>query len=188
VKIVSHLIPFIMKAIKGFLTGLVLILAFSMQAQVSVSVSIGAPPLWGPAGFSSVRYYYLPDVEAYYDVQSSMFIYYGGGVWVHRAYLPPQYRNYDLYGGYKVVMTGYHGSTPYNNFKDYKKRYGKGYHGGYQKTVGERPGKGNSGNKPSHKDSPGNNKSGHGNDKGSSQGHEKSGKDDHGKNGGKGKK
>ena len=139
-----------MKVLKFFVTGLMLCLAIALQAQVSVNVNIGSPPPWGPVGYSQVHYYYLPDVEAYYDVQSSMFIYYGGGAWVHKAYLPAKYKGYDLYGGYKVVMTDYHGNTPYVHFKDHKTKYGKGYHGKPQKTIGEKPGKGHSGEKNSH--------------------------------------
>ena len=139
-----------MKAFRFVIIGMILFFASAGQAQVSVNVNIGIPPPWGPAGYSQVHYYYLPDVEAYYDVQSSMFIYYGGGAWVHKAYLPAQYKNYDLYGGYKVVMTDYHGNTPYTHFKDHKAKYGKGYHGKPQKTIGEKPGKGHSGEKNSH--------------------------------------
>ncbi|MCX6248266.1 MAG: hypothetical protein NTW10_11065 [Bacteroidetes bacterium] len=177
-----------MKALRLFITGFVLLFAGTMQGQVSVNVSIGSPPLWGPAGYAEVQYYYLPDVEAYYDVHTAMFIYSSGGAWIHRAYLPSQYRNYDLYGGYKVVMNGYHGNAPYSNFKEYKRKYGKGYHGGAQKTVGERPGKGNPGNNQPHQGNQGDHNSGHGNDKGNSQGHDKNGKEDHGNGGGKGKK
>ena len=43
---------------------------YLLQAQFSLSVHFGPPPPWGPAGYASVRYYYLPDIEAYYDVQS----------------------------------------------------------------------------------------------------------------------
>ena len=42
-----------------------LFLASAMQAQVSVNVHMGVPPPWGSVGFNEVRYYYLPDVEAY---------------------------------------------------------------------------------------------------------------------------
>ena len=122
-----------------------LFLAGTTQAQVSVNVNIGSPPMWGPVGYSNVQYYYLPDVYSYYDIHSSMFIYQSGGVWVHRAYLPSRYRNYDLYNGYKVVMTDYHGNKPYVHHKDYQKRYAKGYRGPMQKNIGERPEKGNSG-------------------------------------------
>jgi len=134
-----------MKALKLLVIGIILFVAATVQAQVSVNVNIGVPPPWGPVGYSEVRYYYLPDVESYYDVQSSMFIFYSGGVWIHRAYLPSRYRNYDLYGGYKVVMPNYHGNTPYIHYKEHKKNYARGYHGQAQKTIGEKPGKGNAG-------------------------------------------
>lgn len=133
-----------MKTLKLIAIGIVLFLVCPVQAQVSVNVNIGSPPMWGPVGYSEVRYYYLPDVEAYYDVQSSMFIYYGGGVWIHRSYLPKRYRNYDLYGGYKVVMSDYKGNTPYTHFNEHKIKYAKGYRGQSQKNIGEKPGKGNS--------------------------------------------
>ena len=135
-----------MKTVKVLVTGMVLFLAFAGQAQVSVSVNLGSPPPWGPVGFSDARYYYLPDVEAYYDVQSSMFIYYGRGAWIHRAHLPPRYRNYDLYGGYKVVMNDYHGDAPYAHFKDHQRQSARGYHGEMQRTIGERPGRPGRGN------------------------------------------
>lgn len=114
------------------------------KAQVSVNINIGSPPLWGPVGYTDVRYYYLPDVEAYYDIETSMFIYYGGGTWLHRANLPSHYSHYDLYSGYKVVMHDYHGNTPHHHFHDHKKKYAKGYRGKPQKTIGNKPEKGNS--------------------------------------------
>ena len=164
-----------MKTLKLIMIGIVLFLASASQAQVSVSVNIGSPPPWGPAGYTEVRYYYLPDVQAYYDVQASMFIYYSGGYWIHRAYLPSRYRNYDLYSGYKVVMTDYHGDAPYTYYPEHKAKYSKGYHGPEQRTIGERPEKGNSRN--SHDNGKSDN---HGNDKNSKndQGHG----DKHGKN------
>ena len=65
-----------MKLLKFVVFVLVLFFASVTQAQVSVHLSIGTPPSWGPVGYSDVRYYYLPYVDAYYDVQTSMFIYF----------------------------------------------------------------------------------------------------------------
>lgn len=166
-----------MKAFKLFAIGIVLILACPIQAQVSVNVNLGTPPLWGPVGYSEAQYYYLPDLEAYYDIPSSRFIFYDGTVWVHRKYLPVRYRGYDLYNGYKVVMTGYHGKTPYTYFKEYKIKYKKGYRGQAQKTIGQKPGKGNSGANM-HSGNQSNKKGNQGNNKNKNQGH----------GGGKGKK
>lgn len=132
-----------MKALKVVIIAMALVLAGALQAQVAV-VNLGSPPMWGPAGYSGVQYYYLPDVYSYYDVRSSMFIYQSRGKWIHRSYLPTRYRNYDLYRGYKVVMTDYHGDAPYMHFKSHKIKYAKGYRGPAQKNIGEKPGKGNS--------------------------------------------
>lgn len=130
-----------MKTLKLIIAGLMLFVTGTLQAQVTINVNNASPPLWGPVGYTEVRYYYLPDVEAYYDVQSAKFIYYGNGKWIHKSTLPSHYRNYDLYHGYKVVLTGYHGNDPYSHFKEHKVKYAKGYRGHEQKTIGERPGK-----------------------------------------------
>jgi len=140
-----------MKALKFFMIKMLLFSAIAAQAQVSVNVNIGTPPLWGPAGYNEVRYYYLPDVESYYDVHATQFICFVNGEWVHRDRLPSRYKGYDLYGGYKVVMTDYHGTAPYVHFKDHKSKYAKGYRGQVQHTIGEKPGKGHSDSKDSDK-------------------------------------
>jgi hypothetical protein len=111
--------------------------------HAQVTVNIGTPPMWGPVGYSNVQYYYLPDVEAYYDVPSAQFIYLNDGAWIRRSYLPVRYRNYNLYSGYKVVMTGYHGNKPYYKHAYYKHNYAKGYRGPVQKNIGTKPSKSN---------------------------------------------
>ncbi len=132
-----------MKTLKLLVIGMLLLFAGSVEAQISVRVNLGSPPQWGPQGYSDVRYYYLPDVEAYYDVPSSMFIYYNGVSWVHRSSLPSRYRNYDLYNGYKVPMSDYRGRTPYSNFRQHKVQYARGYRGQEQHNIGSRPERGN---------------------------------------------
>lgn len=127
-----------MKTLKLIAVGIILFASSAMQGQVAVNVNIGTPPVWGPVGHSEVEYYYLPDVESYYDVRESQFIYFGDGRWVRSRYLPRQYRNYDLYGGYKVVLNDYHGHTPYTYYKQHKVKYYKGYKGAPQRTIGVR--------------------------------------------------
>ena len=132
-----------MKTLKLLVVGMLLLFAGSVEAQISVRVNLGVPPQWGPSGYSDVRYYYLPDVEAYYDVPSSMFVYYNGYSWVRRSSLPTRYRNYDLYNGYKVPMSDYRGDRPYNNFRKHKMQYARGYRGQEQHNIGQRPERGN---------------------------------------------
>lgn len=170
-----------MKQLKTITIGILFLLSQSIKAQISVNVNIGSPPPWGPVGYTTERYYYLPDVEAYYDIQTSMFIYSGNGGWIHNSYLPGVYRNYDLYNGYKVVITNYRGNTPYIYYKNHKQKYAKGYRSRPQKTIGQKPGKGNSSpqknlhNKPNKQMNQGNKK-------------QQSGGGSHGGGNGKGKK
>lgn len=125
-----------MKTLKLFALGLFLFVSSLTQAQVSISVTIGSPPSWGPAGYSNVDYYYLPDIEAYYDIRASQFIFFSGGKWIRSRNLPAQHRNYDLYKGSKVVLRDYHGSSPYSYFKNHKQKYYRGYKAGPQRTIG----------------------------------------------------
>ena len=140
-----------MKTLKIITVGIVLLLSNLATAQVSVNVNLGTPPAWGPVGYTEVEYYYLPDVETYYDVRSSRFIYYNGSTWIRSKYLPRKYRGYDLYGGYKVVLNDYHGSSPYVHFNNHKVKYHKGYNGGHQKTIGVKNQKSNGAGKSHHK-------------------------------------
>ena len=170
-----------MKALKLFVIGTLLFFAASSaQAQISVHLNLGTAPDLGPSGYSDVRYYYIPDVEAYYDVSSSMFIYNNGVTWVHRSSLPSRYRSYDLYNGYKVPMSNYRGNTPYANFRQHKVQYAKGYRGPEQHTIGQRPERGNpnqgnySRGRSNQRDNRGNDKEkGRGNDKNRGEGHDK---------------
>jgi hypothetical protein len=129
-----------MKTFKLLVIGTLLLL--SAEAKSQVFITAASPPPWGPAGHTGVRYYYLPGVESYYDVDASKFIYNSKGVWVHRSTLPSRYRRYNLYKGHKVVMTDYRGNTPYTYYGEHKQKYSKRYRGGVQKTIGEKPGKG----------------------------------------------
>ncbi|MFV5692084.1 hypothetical protein ACM55K_08680 [Flavobacterium sp. LT1R49] len=169
-----------MKTLKLIAVGIILLASSAIHAQVSVNVNIGTPPSWGPVGYSNVDYYYLPDVEAYYDIRATQFIYFGGGRWIRSRYLPGQYRNYDLYSGYKVVLNDYHGSRPYSNFKNHKVKYYKGYHGAPQRSIGSK------GNNKVYKNKGNNDKHG-GNDNHGGNGNQGGGKGNQGGGHGNGK-
>lgn len=88
----------------ALLGGLMFARPAAAQVHIGVHLNIGSQPEWGPVGYDYVNYYYLPDVDAYYDVPAHCYVYQDGGVWVRRTYLPGRYRNYDIYNGYKVVV------------------------------------------------------------------------------------
>ena len=107
--------------------GMLLFISLSSQAQVSVNVNLGTPPVWAPAPAERVetQYYYLPDIDAYYDVPSERFIYIKNGAWIRSTALPYQYRNYNLRGGNVVYLTDYRGNAPYSFHKNHIMKYPK---------------------------------------------------------------
>jgi len=100
----------------------------------SPRVVVASPPEWGPVGYDNMEYYYLPDIHTYYDIRLAQYIYFGGGRWIRSARLPDHYRNYNLYNGYKVVLTDYHGNAPYVYYNAHKVKYYKGYRGKHQQN------------------------------------------------------
>ena len=74
------------------------------QAQVRVQVNIGSQPLWGPVGYDYVRYYYMPELDVYYNVDTRRYTYFQGRKWVTKSKLPARYKNVNLFRTYKVVM------------------------------------------------------------------------------------
>ena len=100
------------------------ILMFTLQtnAQFSVSVNLGLRPQYHNRYENRVSYYYLPEIEAYYDVNSAVYIYNGPRGWVRTTYLPEYCRNYDVNRGYKVAVN-YNGREPYVNFNYDRQRY-----------------------------------------------------------------
>jgi hypothetical protein len=126
-----------MKTLKLLAIGIILLVSSSIQAQVSVNLNIGTAPSWGLLD-TQTEYYYLPDVQAYYDIRASQFVYFGNNRWVRSRYLPRQYRNYDLYNGYKVVLNGYHGNRPYAHYRNHRQRYSANYRNHSQRSIGQR--------------------------------------------------
>lgn len=122
-----------MKKLFIIVLGLALV---SGTVTAQVNVTIGTAPSWGPVGYPKAHYYYLPDIETYYDVHTNQFISYNGASWVRSKSLPAAYRTYDLNKGHKVVLARYNGRTPYAYFKSHKIKYAKGYKNGLQKNNG----------------------------------------------------
>lgn len=95
------------------------------QIRLSLPGNTGAQPLWGPAGYDHVEYYYMPDIDAFYYVPKGQYIYRHRGRWVFTTTFPTRFQYYDRYRGYKVVIND---SRPYRNAKMYRTKF-EGYKG-----------------------------------------------------------
>jgi len=114
------------------------------NAQVSVNVNFGTPPVWAPADRVETQYYYLPDIDTYYDVPQRKYIYLSNNVWIRSNSLPSRHRNYNLKGGRVIYITDYRGNSPYVHHKKHKtKYYHPGNNGNHGKHKSKEKGKGN---------------------------------------------
>ncbi len=98
--------------ITGVLAGLLLFLNVGLGQDMQQPPPDGPPPgnvvapTWAPAydNVPQTQYYYLPDIQVYYDVWHHEFVYMDNGSWVFAPVLPPMYAWYDLYHGHTVIL------------------------------------------------------------------------------------
>lgn len=122
----------IMKLSK-FLFAFIAFIAFgAAQAQLKNTERLPLPD-WGVAGQDNATYYYIPAGETYYDVRNQQYVYLRDGKWVNYKSMPTAYQDYDLYKGYKVVIT--EDKEPYAGFYNLKSKYPKTYQGQLQAPI-----------------------------------------------------
>lgn len=72
----------------------------------------------------STRYYYFPNLEAYYDTKISMYIFKRKGIWVTEAHIPANYRGYSLFNKrYEIINGLVNNDTPQEFIEQHKKEY-----------------------------------------------------------------
>lgn len=101
-------------------------------AQVRVKVNIRIQPVWGPVGYDHVEYYYMPDIDVFYNVPNRQYIYQDHGRWRFANSLPRRYHGFDIYNSYKVVIND--DQRPYRNADAYRKKYGQ-YKGRHDQPI-----------------------------------------------------
>lgn len=84
------------------------------EAQIHVSINIDVQPAWGPSGYNYAEFYYIPELNIYYDVINRLFYYHNRRRWISAPYLPVMYSSYDFYSLYKVVLNNVRYPWKYN--------------------------------------------------------------------------
>jgi flagellar biosynthesis GTPase FlhF len=84
-------------------------------------------PDWAPAYDydDQARYYYIPDIEAYYDLNAREFICLEEGNWVFTSTLP--YANYDIHNAFVVVLDN-RVNQPWQHHELYVSHYPRYYY------------------------------------------------------------
>lgn len=78
--------------------------ASTVQTSRQEVVIVRENPRWAPPAYQGARYYYLPDIECYYDLSSDEFIYLYDGSWRYSRSVPSYYSNFDLDNSFTVVL------------------------------------------------------------------------------------
>jgi hypothetical protein len=72
---------------------------------------------------TEIRYYYFPNLEAYFDLQDKVYLFKEDGEWVEAEELPKNFGGYSLYNKVRVTITDYDGDEPYLMIDAHKKKY-----------------------------------------------------------------
>jgi hypothetical protein len=102
------------------------------MVRIGVNLNIGTRPSWGLPGNYAGDYYYMPEIDTYYDIPHRQFIYLQGRNWVFANELPYMYRGYDLNRGYKVLINE---PRPYLRGNVYRARYNNYYDNYHRRMV-----------------------------------------------------
>jgi hypothetical protein len=110
-----------MQSLKKLLLVLFLFTCYLSSAQTSKDDASLLPMASKPN--SNVRYYYFPNLEAYFDNLELVYHYKVNGQWQKAENLPNNYGGYSLYNKVRVAITDFDGEEPYQLLKTHKKMY-----------------------------------------------------------------
>ncbi len=94
---------------------------FDVNAQVLLEEEKKLPI--DPQTNCEIRYYYFPNMEAYYDLKNEVYHYQMNKVWTTSASLPPCYGGYSIYKKERVVLTDFEGDNPQQLIKEHRKMF-----------------------------------------------------------------
>ena len=73
--------------------------------------------------FIGIRYYYYPNLQAYFDTRNTVFIYINNGEWISSDTISPSYRGYCLKNGFFVELKDLYEDQPYKYIEQHKQKY-----------------------------------------------------------------
>ncbi|HEX8563410.1 MAG TPA: hypothetical protein VF676_10565 [Flavobacterium sp.] len=114
-----------MKTIHYLSLGILLFLSSVSTAQVSAypDLNLEANTILQHEMATDIRYYYYPNLQAYFDTKTLTYLYSKNREWVESTRIPSGHMGYSVYNTTKVALTDYLGDTPYEMIEDHKKQY-----------------------------------------------------------------
>lgn len=100
---------------------MIMMMAFSGANAQNVAPKLKA--LTDPETNCELRYYYFPNLQAYFDTKTSDYIFMQNGVWTKAKEIPSGYRGYSLHNKICVLITDYDDDDPTQFTAQYKQQY-----------------------------------------------------------------
>ena len=113
----------------ALLTAAALAVAPAAHAQPQVNINVGTPA-WGPPVPQGTQFYYIPEIDGYYDLYAQQYIVYRNGQWIPVGVID----GYDPRAFHPVVLD-YRGREPWVYVGAHRDRYPR-------RVVVVRPGRG----------------------------------------------
>jgi len=111
-----------MKKIVLFIA-VIFLVGLDANAQADRKKADKAPPLVDPVTKCNLRYYYYPNIEAYFDTAKSVYYYQENGEWQTAEEIPSGYRGYSMNNKISVYITDYDDDNITQMVKKHKKEY-----------------------------------------------------------------
>lgn len=111
-----------MKRITYLILGMLLFSFNFSEAQVQLD-TIYIRKKAAPSAVVEVRYYYYPNLQAYFDTKIAMYIYKQDGKWVKSETIDASYRGYSLKNGQYVMLKGFTEDEPYTYIDEHRQKY-----------------------------------------------------------------
>ena len=118
-----------MKTLPYYIIAVFMSITFTATAQTSVNpdLSLEAQSIIDQGAINNIRYYYYPNLQAYFDTDTGTYLYIKNNEWVEGNEIPKGLRGYSLLNGQRVSITDYSGDEPYNVFSKHKEMYPANY-------------------------------------------------------------
>ena len=72
---------------------------------------------------TNIRYYYYPNLQAYFDTETLTYLYSKNKEWVESTRIPSGHMGYSIYNTNKVAISNYLGDAPYEMIDEHRKQY-----------------------------------------------------------------
>lgn len=106
---------------------MIIISSQSITSQVSIDTVFVVAKKNTTIKVEALRYYYYPNLQAYFDIKHGLFIFKEKGSWVTSETMDAGFKGYSVRNGFHVSLNEYHGDEPFTMLSQHKLKYPADY-------------------------------------------------------------